>query len=111
MDLGTGIILAVAALLGANHLATMGQDFHQRRAVFYGIQLANLAAACFLVVYGIPGFAPPLGIVKYLLAGLLIFHIVQNNRKLQRRLVALRKEGSEEEREARRQAVLDKLKD
>lgn len=111
MDLGTGIILAVAALLGANHLATMGKDFHRRRAVFYGMQVANLLAACFLVVHGIPGFHPPMGVVKYLLAALLIFHIVQNNRKLQRRLVALRKRGSEEEREARRQAVLDKLQD
>jgi len=111
MDLGTGTVLAVAALLGCNHLATMGKDFHRRRAVFFGIQLANLAAACFLVVVGIPGFVPPLGVVKYLLAALLIFHIVQNNRKLQKRLTAVRARGSEHEREARRQAVLDKLQD
>ncbi len=109
MTLDTWLLLGTILLMVANRGMHVLSDWHRRKAVFWSVQLANLVVACLLVTLGIPGFTGPLKIVNLLLAGLLVLHIVQNNRHY---LLAWRRgeEPVDEEREARRAAVLEKLK-
>lgn len=111
MDLSSGILLGAAALLAFNRLLHVGERWHRRTAVFWALQLGNLLGACFMVLYGIPDFqGGPLRVVNLFIAGLLVLHIVLNNRSL---VAAYREErrSLSADQEARRQAVLDKLKE
>ncbi len=109
MDLDTWLLMGTVALMVANRAVHIGERWYERKAVFWGIQLSNFLVACALVTFGIPGFQGPLRIVNLLLAGLLILHTVQNNRRY---LVAWRGVGAgpdDDEREARRAEVLERL--
>ncbi|MCB9758285.1 MAG: hypothetical protein H6739_00455 [Alphaproteobacteria bacterium] len=109
MDLSTGVLLGVAALMAFNRVIFLGERWHRRRARFWVVQLLNLGAACYMVVWGIPDFVGQLKVINLLLAGLLVLHIVLNNRKL---VQAVREAPAVEdaEREARRAQVLSRLK-
>ena len=91
MDLGTWILVGVVAVLGINRFLVHLPGWHQRRAVFWAVQLANLATACFMIVAGVPGLPGLARYVNWVIALLFVFHIVQNNS----RLVEARKQARE----------------
>lgn len=82
MDLGTAILLGVVALLAINRFLVWLPGWHERRAVFWGVQVVNLLAACFMVVSGIPDLPGMLKYANWVVALIFIFHIVQNNSRL-----------------------------
>lgn len=81
MDWSTGLLLGTVTLMVANRALHVGARWHERRGLFWTVQLLNFSLACLLVTVGIPGFSGILRIVNLMLAGLLILHTVQNNRR------------------------------
>lgn len=82
MDTSTTLLLLVAALLGINNLIFHLPNWDQRRGLFWFLQLLNLAVIVALLTVGIPGFAGATKAVNWVLALLLILHIVGNNARL-----------------------------
>ena len=82
MDLPTTLILAVAALLGLNHMVFRLPGWEHRRVVFWGLQLLNLDCVVALLTVGIPGFGGATKPINWVLGLLLVFHIVTNNGRL-----------------------------
>ncbi|NOY24645.1 MAG: hypothetical protein GXP62_02125 [Oligoflexia bacterium] len=95
MDLGTWIIFGVVALLAINHFLLRLPGWTSRRGVFWGVQVVNLAAACFMIVVGIPNLHGLAHYLNWVIALLFMFHIIQNNG----RLVAARRAEAREEDE------------
>ena len=110
MDLSTWLLLAVVGLMAANRLLFLWPGWWRRRGPFWLIQLTNLAAACGLVALGIPELVERgLDIFNLVFAGLLVVHILSNNRRLQARLREERRAAGGE-REALEAEILSKLK-
>lgn len=109
MDFDTAAILGLVGLLALNYVAFVGDEWHLKRGRFWGVQLANLIGICFFVLVGSPKFKAEMPVVNYVLAGMLVLRSLMNNRRLQN---ALKDEaaGDDDEHDAKRQAVLDKLK-
>ncbi len=82
MDIGTTLILVVAALLGINHLVFRLPGWEHRSLVFWGVQFTNLAAVILLLAIGIPGFSGATHAINWVLGLLFILHIVTNNGRL-----------------------------
>ena len=91
MDIGTILILIVAALLGINHMLLRLPRWEYRMGVFWTVQFTNLTAVVLLLAIGIPGFAGATKAVNWVLGLLFILHIVTNNG----RLLAARKGSSQ----------------
>ncbi|MCB9793687.1 MAG: hypothetical protein H6741_13275 [Alphaproteobacteria bacterium] len=110
MDLSTGILLGAATLLALNRFIHVGERWHRRTALFWTLQLGNLLGACFMVLRGIPDFHEgPLQMVNLFIAGLMVLHIVLNNRAYVAAWHEERK-GLSAEQQARRDAMLEKLR-
>ena len=107
MDASTWVILAVAALLGINRLIWVGT--RHRRVRFFSIQILNILGACYMVLWGVPQFTGQLKVANYVLAAVIVFHAVQNNRRVQREARERDEEGDRDE-DARRAAVRARLK-
>jgi hypothetical protein len=82
MDLPTTLILAVAALLGLNRVIFHIPGWEHRRVVFWGLQVLNLIVIVALLAVGIPGFAGAAKAINWVLALLLVLHVVTNNGRL-----------------------------
>ena len=80
------ILFWVVALIGINHLLMRIPGVIRRLWAFIPIQLLNLATATWLMAVGTPDFKKDemLWVLDWVLGLLLIFHIVQNNMRLQR---------------------------
>ena len=76
----------VVALLGLNHLLMRIPGVIQRMWAFFSVQALNLGTATWMMAVGIPDFKQDgnLWILNWVLGFLLIFHIIQNNNRLQR---------------------------
>lgn len=109
MDLSTGILLGVVALLALNRVIFLGERWFDHQARFWTIQVLNLLGASALSFWGIPAFADQLRVVSWLMAGLLVFHIVHNNRRLQAAVLDDRKQQSAAA-DARREALVQRLR-
>ena len=74
-------------LLGANHLLMRIPGFMKRFWLFLPVQLLNLGTGAWLMAVGIPEFNEDdmLWFLNWVLGLLLIFHIIQNNMRLQRK--------------------------
>jgi len=96
MDLSTTLILAVAAILGMNHMVFRLPGWEHRRVVFWGVQCLNLIVIIALLAVGIPGFAGAAKAINWVLGLLLILHVVTNNGRL---VTALGGEGTVEDQE------------
>ena len=100
MDIGTTLILIVAALLGINHLLLRLPRWEYRMAIFWTVQFTNLTAVILLLTFGIPGFAGATKAVNWVLGLLFILHIVTNNgRLLEARKSASNNTATEEKRD------------
>lgn len=109
MDLGTGILLGAFALLAVNRLLLMMPGWERRTAVFWLLQLVNLAAACFMIVHGVPELRGLAIYANWVIALLFMFHIVQNNSRWSAARKALAA-GSAEARQAERTRVAEALR-
>lgn len=87
MDPGTLIFIGVIALLVLNGLLVHLPRWSERRGAFWSLQALNLGASCFMVVEGIPGLPGAARYANWVIALLLLIHLVQNNA----RLVAVRR--------------------
>lgn len=109
MDLSAATLLGVFALLAINRAVHLGEGWYTRRRLFWSVQVLNLLGACFLVSVGVPEFQGPLRVINLLLAGLLVWHILLNNRRLTAALrEAARAEAPEED--PRRAELLRRMK-
>lgn len=110
MDLSTWILLGVVGLMAANRLIFLWSGWWRVRAPFWILQLTNLVAASALVIWGIPELkARSLHVFNLVFAGLLVVHILANNRKLQRTVREARRADTGA-REAAEAEILSKLK-
>lgn len=81
MDLSTATLFGVVLLLGFNRAAFLNERIFERPRLFWGVQLTNLAGACYMVLVGVPGFTGSMRVVNTMMGGLLVLHIVVNNRR------------------------------
>ena len=110
MDVNTFYILCIVTLLGANRLLFIWDDWWRVRAPFWTVQILNLVAACVLVMWGVPELkARGLNIFNLVFAGLLVVHILTNNKRLQRTVREAR-EASDTDRADLEAEILSKMK-
>ena len=78
------LLFALVATLGINHVATRLTGWENRMWLFWPAQVTNLAAGSFLLAFGIPDFKQgDLRIVNWMIGLLFLFHVINNNRRLQ----------------------------
>ena len=107
MDLDTVALLSFATLIVANRAVLIGEHWYRRKGLFWLVQLSNLAGATWFAGWGIEEFAEKgMNIVNWMLSGLLVMHILQNNNRFTK---AWRANPRGEVSFERRQEVLDKL--
>jgi hypothetical protein len=82
MDIGTTLILVVAALLGINHMVFRLPGWENRTVLFWGVQFTNLTTVILLLTIGIPGFSGATHAINWVLGLLFVLHIVTNNGRL-----------------------------
>ena len=104
MDLPTTLILAVAAILGMNHMVFRLPGWEHRRLVFWSVQLLNLIVIIALLAIGIPGFAGAAKAINWVLGLLLVLHVVTNNGRLVAAL-AETEDGVSDEVQAKREQL------
>ncbi|MDG1483510.1 MAG: hypothetical protein P8R54_28220 [Myxococcota bacterium] len=91
------ILFSAVAVLACNHAVLRLPGWLDRMWLFWGVQLLNLSASCYLLGFGIPEFRANLAVANWMFGLLFIFHIVSNNRRLQReRADRQRRSGSEQ---------------
>lgn len=109
MDIDTLVIVLGAGLIGMNYVAFAGKGWHRRLWLFWTVQVLNLLAACYMVVWGVPSFRAEAPIVNYFLAAMFVVRSLLNGRRLQSSYRdALEEE--EEERDQARDSIMEKLK-
>jgi len=108
MDTSTTTLLLVAALLGINNLIFHLPKWEQRRGLFWFLQLLNLAVIIALLTVGIPGFGGATRAINWVLALLLVLHIVGNNGRLLKATSALH-DGTAEADQAKRDQIKSAL--
>jgi|GEM_PF-1122064 len=103
MDTGTWVLMGIIALLVINRFLVRLPGWDQRRGLFWGVQLVNLAAACFMIVVGVPELTGISRTANWMVALLFMFHIVQNNSRLtQERRARLQAHSAQDEAERAR---------
>lgn len=105
MDLSTGVILGVVAIMGINQLVMRVVGLYGRAAVYWSVQLLNLLVGTALLVWGLPGFEQ-YPAVSWLLGLLFFFRIAQNNH-LRVKWLGERRTADRSEREAQIRAALE----
>lgn len=77
MDLSTGVLFAVAVLIGVDNVVMAQPRLVANELVFRGLVGVELTAAAGLALFGLPGFdAVP--VARWLLVALMIWHVVRN---------------------------------
>ncbi|MFT5585765.1 MAG: cobalamin biosynthesis protein CobD/CbiB [Cognaticolwellia sp.] len=109
MDIDTLVIVVGAGLIGLNYLAFAGRGWHRRLWLFWTVQALNLLAACYMVVWGVPGFREQAPIVNYFLAAMFVVRSLLNGRRLQSSYRDAIEED-EEEKDQLRESIMEKLK-
>jgi hypothetical protein len=109
VDLSAVVLLSVFGLLAINRAVHLGEDWYTRRRFFWSVQALNLLGACFLVSVGVPEFQGPLRVINLLLAGLLVWHILLNNRRLTAALRERSRAAAQDE-DPRRAELLRRMK-
>jgi hypothetical protein len=108
VNFDTTVLLSFATLIVLNRAILIGENWYRRNAVFWSVQVMNLCGATFFAGWGVRDFQATMPIVNWMLSGLLILHIIQNNRRYTKAWRGFRRKEPNLER---RQEVLDKLSD
>jgi len=96
-------------LLAINRLVLALLGSGAPRGLFWAVQLLNLAASIFLILFGLPGMPPGLRMIDYFIALLFVWHIVENNMRRTRYLRAAQ-QPVDEALEAKRDQIRRGLK-
>ena len=91
------ILFAAVGVLASNHALLRLPGWFERRWLFWLVQALNLGAACYLITLGIPEFRETLVVANWMFGLLFIFHIVSNNRRLQRAMSAGKRSSAADE--------------
>ena len=78
MDLSTGVLLGVVAVMGANQVLMRVASLRGVSALFWLLQAVNLAVACGVLLYGMPGFEH-VPAIKWMIGLLFLWRTIQNN--------------------------------
>lgn len=109
MDASTAQLLGAASVLAINRLAFLGPPWASWFPRFWFIQLLNLVATVYLILWGIPDFREgATHIVDLVLAALIVFHSVRNNQRFQKERLKLAR-AYDEETLARMDAVRERV--
>ena len=109
MDQGTYAFLGLVALLAINRLVLTLLGSGVPRGLFWAVQLLNLAASIFLILFGLPGMPPGLRMIDYFIALLFVWHIVENNVRRSKQLRAAQ-QSVDQALEAKRSRMRQGLK-
>lgn len=109
MDFDTLVIVLGAGLIGLNYVAFAGKGWHRRLWLFWSVQVLNLLAACYMVVWGVPSFRAEAPIVNYFLAAMFVVRSLLNGRRLQSNYRAAIEE-EEGDRDQVRESIMEKLR-
>lgn len=100
------IFFATVAVLACNHAVLRIPGWLERVWLFWGVQALNLAAAVYLILVGLPGFEGTLAIANWMFGLLFIYHIISNNRRLQRALAVKKRQNRDGSKEEKIRAAL-----
>lgn len=81
MTIADWILFLVVGTLATNHILVRLPGWQDRAWLFWLVQAANVAAAGYLVGWGLPGFDGDLAMVNYVIALLFVIRAVQNNNR------------------------------
>lgn len=98
----TLLFLGAVAVIAANQAVLRVATLRSNPYVFWSLQAVNLVVACYVFLFGLPGFE--VGYTRwfgYVIGLLLVFRIVQNNMLRQRYLRHEVEQQREEERRER----------
>lgn len=99
MNPTTYVFLVLIAVIAANQVVLRVATLRHSPYAFWGLQAVNMIIACYILVWGIPGFES-YPIVSWILGLLLLFRMIQNNLIRTRYLrAAVQKEHQEEKRQ------------
>lgn len=104
------MILATAAVFALNRAVWLGRPWARWFPRFWLAQAMNLTMTCLLILVGIPDFQGGAHVISLVLAGLVVFHSVRNNKRFaeeRRRLT----EEEDPELEERKQAIRALIRD
>ena len=104
------MILATAAVFALNRAVWIGRPWARWFPRFWLAQAMNLTITCLLILVGIPDFQGQARVVSLVLAGLVVFHSVRNNKRYaeERRLL---QQGEDPELQRRKQAIRSLIRD
>jgi len=104
---GTYVLFGVVGVLAANQIVLHLAGLYARRELFWGLQLVNVLMSVLILLVSVPGLPRA---VHWFLALYLVYRTQQNTRE---RVERLRKlvEDEGDPREAKRQRVMDALRD
>lgn len=77
MDLSTGVLFALVALIGVNQVVVRSPPAREIPAVFWGLTLLDLLAGVAVAFLGLPGFERTPA-VSWVVGLLLVLHVAQN---------------------------------
>ena len=106
MDLSTGVLFALVALIGANQFVVRSPPARSIPALFWGLTVFDLVAGGAVVALGLPGFERTPA-VSWVVGLMLVMHVAQNLVLRAQWEQEVRDEAKAErdaERKARRQA-------
>lgn len=110
MDLATGVLLGVVAMLGINQALVRVAGLLDRPWLFLGVQGLNILAGAALLVWGLPGFRQ-WPAISWFIGLLFLARVVQNNLARQEEVRERRKAADGVERRAALRKALDAGRD
>ena len=110
MNPTTYVFLALIAVIAANQVVLRVATLRRSPVAFWSLQAINLIIACFILVWGLPGFET-YPMVSWILGLLLLFRMIQNNLIRTRYLRSAVKERLDEEKRQRAREMADQLRE
>ena len=109
MNPTTYVFLVLVAIIAANQVVLRVATLRRSPYAFWGLQAVNMVIACYILVWGLPGFEQ-YAIVSWILGLLLLFRMIQNNMIRTRYLRAAVREEHDAEKRARAKRMAEELR-
>ncbi len=77
MDLSTGVLLGLVALMAINQAMMRVDALFNRDLVFFGVQILNTTVGSAVLIYGLPGFEH-IPVVNWMVGLLFVMHVATN---------------------------------
>jgi len=98
-------LFGLLAILASNQVILRLPNWERRLWIFWPLQAMNLIAGCYLLVWGIPEFRAELRIVNWMIGLLFIYHTINHNQMLQKKLLEQRSDANNIRKQAIRKAL------